>query len=110
MIERIEVVKRPMSSLYGSDAMGGVIQIFTRGANVPHLFGSVAYGTDNDRRLATGVSTMEGDLSATLNVGARKVDAPSASNPRSGVFVYNPDRDAHENGFVNGRFAYRMWQ
>lgn len=29
-IERIEVVKGPMSSLYGADAMGGVIQIFTR--------------------------------------------------------------------------------
>lgn len=31
MIERIEVVRGPMSSLYGSDAMGGVINIITRG-------------------------------------------------------------------------------
>ncbi|WP_349335719.1 TonB-dependent receptor [Delftia sp. DS1230] len=30
MIERIEVVRGPMSSLYGSDAMGGVINIITR--------------------------------------------------------------------------------
>ncbi|MCT6562906.1 TonB-dependent receptor plug domain-containing protein, partial [Staphylococcus aureus] len=31
-IERIEVVRGPMSSLYGSDAMGGVINIITRKA------------------------------------------------------------------------------
>ena len=31
-IERIEVVRGPRSTLYGSDAMGGVIQIFTRGS------------------------------------------------------------------------------
>ena len=29
-VERIEVVRGPFSSLYGSDAMGGVVQIFTR--------------------------------------------------------------------------------
>src|SRR3546814_10078892 len=29
-IERIEVVRGPMSSLYGSDAMGGVVNIITR--------------------------------------------------------------------------------
>src|SRR6478672_4216887 len=50
MIERIEVVKGPLSSLYGPEAIGGVIQVFTRGKAVPHLFASVEYGTDNDRR------------------------------------------------------------
>jgi len=34
-IERIEVVRGPRSTLYGSDAMGGVIQIFTRGSAQP---------------------------------------------------------------------------
>src|SRR5512146_616728 len=36
-IERIEVVRGPLSTLYGSDAMGGVIQIFTRGGEQPGL-------------------------------------------------------------------------
>ena len=31
-IERIEIVKGPRSSLYGTDAIGGVVQVFTRGA------------------------------------------------------------------------------
>src|SRR5206468_2178154 len=110
MIERIEVVKGPMSSLYGSDAMGGVIQVFTRGKRVPHLFGAAGYGTENDRRLSAGLSTVDGDQSASISLGGRKVDARSASNPRSGAFVYDPDRDPHENAFVNARYAYRMWQ
>src|SRR5215510_621917 len=34
-IDRIEIVRGPRSSLYGADAMGGVIQIFTRQTNEP---------------------------------------------------------------------------
>ena len=70
MIERIEVVKGPMSSLYGSEAMGGVVQIFTRGKAVPHLFASSSYGSDNDRRAAAGITTVEGGTSVSLSLGA----------------------------------------
>lgn len=48
-IERIEVVRGPLSSLYGSEAIGGVIQIFTRkggGPLTPQLtIGGGSYGT-----------------------------------------------------------------
>lgn len=42
-IERIEVVRGPMSSLYGSDAMGGVINIITRKVT-PNWYGGVRSG------------------------------------------------------------------
>ena len=42
-IDRIEVLRGPASSLYGSDAIGGVIQIFTR------LMGAPAYGGSDHR-------------------------------------------------------------
>lgn len=109
MIERIEIVKGPMSSLYGSDAIGGVIQVFTRGKTVPHLFATVAYGSDNDRRVSAGISTVDQDTRMSLNAGYRAVDARSASNPNSGPFVYNPDRDPFDNAFVNLHAAQRMW-
>ena len=108
LVERIEIVKGPMSSLYGSDAMGGVIQVFTRGRDVPHLFGSAAYGSNNDRRLSAGVSTIDGNASASLSFGARKVDPPSATNALAGFF-FSSDRDPYENAFVNARAAYKLF-
>jgi vitamin B12 transporter len=109
MIERIEVVKGPMSSLYGSEAIGGVVQVFTRGKAVPHLFGDAAYGTDNDRRISTGIATVEGGTKMAISVGARKVDARSATNERVPFGVYDPDRDPHENGFANLRISQEIW-
>lgn len=40
-IERIEVVKGPLSGIYGADAIGGVIQIFTRGADSEGISGDI---------------------------------------------------------------------
>lgn len=42
MIERIEVVRGPMSSLYGSDAMGGVINVITKKASAEGWHGSIS--------------------------------------------------------------------
>ena len=47
LIERIEIVKGPFSSLYGSDAIGGVIQIFTRNLARPRLQVGIGFGTDS---------------------------------------------------------------
>jgi vitamin B12 transporter len=109
MIERIEIVKGPMSSLYGSEAAGGVIQIFTRSKSVPHFFASAGYGTDNDRRASAGLATSDDTTLVSLAMGVRKVDAPSATNPRN-TFSYVPDRDPHENGFATMRVSHRFWQ
>ncbi|HUQ10153.1 MAG TPA: TonB-dependent receptor, partial [Steroidobacteraceae bacterium] len=109
MIERIEVVKGPMSSLYGSEAIGGVVQVFTRGKGVPHLFATGAYGTDNDRRASAGIATAEGGTKMALSFGARKVEARSATNERVPFGVHDPDRDPHENGFANVRISQKVW-
>ena len=46
MIERIEIVKGPASALYGSEAVGGVINIITRDApKEPEFSGSLGMGT-----------------------------------------------------------------
>ena len=108
LIERIEVVKGPMSSLYGPEAIGGVVQLFTRGKGVPHLFVATSYGTDNDRRLSAGVTTADETTRVSLAAGVRSVEARSATNPRS--FFHNPDRDPYDNAFFNVRASHRLWQ
>ncbi len=46
MIERIEILKGPASALYGSDAVGGVVNIITRnGTDKPEFSGSIAMGS-----------------------------------------------------------------
>ncbi len=44
-LERIEIVKGPRSALYGSDAVGGVVQLFTRGADKNGASGGVTHGS-----------------------------------------------------------------
>jgi vitamin B12 transporter len=44
-LERIEIVKGPRSSLYGTDAIGGVVQLFTRGAKKSGVSAGATYGS-----------------------------------------------------------------
>lgn len=72
LIERIEVVKGPLSSLYGPDAIGGVVQVFTRASVRPRLFGTAAYGTDSDMNASVGFTAIERDTTVSFAAGARR--------------------------------------
>jgi vitamin B12 transporter len=63
-IERIEIVKGPRSTLYGSDAIGGVVNILTRGANTDGLRASAGVGHYNTRTasLSGGLQSAQGGL------------------------------------------------
>ncbi len=50
-IERIEIVKGPGSSLYGTEAIGGVVQIFTRGAAKNGFSAGATFGSNNTQQL-----------------------------------------------------------
>lgn len=50
-IERIEIVKGPGSSLYGTDAIGGVVQLFTRGAAKDGFSAGATYGSDDTQQV-----------------------------------------------------------
>lgn len=83
MIERIEVVRGPMSSLYGSDAMGGVINIITRKIGT-EWGGSVTYNYSKPDSKTRGNTTQMGGLfsgpltdNLGLRVGANVTDRES---------------------------------
>ncbi|MCQ2031643.1 ligand-gated channel protein [Stutzerimonas zhaodongensis] len=65
-IERIEVVRGPMSSLYGSDAMGGVINIITRKVADTWHGGLRTEKTFQDRSDSGDYHTLNGHLSGPL--------------------------------------------
>lgn len=68
-IERIEVLRGPAAAVYGSDAMGGVVQIFTRkGEGEPAPFVSLGAGTYGTTHLAAGVSGSDDRWDYALSV------------------------------------------
>ena len=78
-IERIEVVRGNVSSLYGSEAIGGVIQLFTKlGHGAPAFNASAGLGSHGTQRLAAGFSGEVNDNSFSVNVGKVKTDGVSA--------------------------------
>lgn len=67
-VERIEVLKGPQTALYGSDALGGVIQIFTRrGAGKPSASATVEGGSYGTARGSAAVSGAKGPFSLSAS-------------------------------------------
>ncbi|MFZ6875153.1 TonB-dependent receptor domain-containing protein [Undibacterium sp. Di27W] len=109
-IDRIEVVYGPLSSLYGADAMGGVIQIFTKkgtGEISPTV--SAGLGSYGTRKLQAGITGSVGsNLSLSLSAAHEESDGFSASKPGAGMYTYNPDKDGYKMDSFNGRLVWEI--
>ena len=110
LIERIEIVNGSFSSLYGSDAIGGVIQIFTRAATARRLTASIGAGNASSTAANAGFSVREGNTSFTLDAGYNATRAKSATNSAAGPFTYNADRDAYRNTHGLIKLSHTLWQ
>lgn len=68
-IERVEVIRGPRSSLYGADAIGGVIQIFTRGGK-PGINPEVRLAAGSDQTFQRSLSLAAGTEQTRVHLGA----------------------------------------
>ncbi|MEP6739431.1 MAG: TonB-dependent receptor [Caldimonas sp.] len=106
-IERIEVLRGPASSLYGADAVGGVVQIFTRrGEGPPRLNGSAALGGYGSRQGDLGVSGSAGQFDYAGSIGRESSNGVSVLRPGDQFGSFNPDRDGYTRSFGNVRLGY----
>lgn len=97
-IERIEVLRGPASSLYGADAVGGVIQVFTKqGERTTARAGA---GTWHTHDASAGFGRNLGATAVSLQAGYFETDGFSATNPRL-PSNFDPDTDPYRNRNAN---------
>ncbi len=107
-IERIEVLKGPGSSLYGADAIGGVVQIFTRQAQAGHQVSAQAWRGglgSHTTGAAWGHRTALWDLNVSMShEGSQGV---SVLRPGDQWGHYNPDADGYDLRSFQARGGWR---
>jgi vitamin B12 transporter len=102
-IDRVEVVRGPAAAVYGSDALGGVIQIFTRkgeSALAPAIeFGLGSHGT---MKFDASLSGSKGSVDYALGLSRETSDG------YNGQPTANPDKDGYRNTAASARLGWQV--
>jgi vitamin B12 transporter len=107
-IERIEILRGPASHLYGSEAIGGVIQIFTKsGQGKPKPNFTVGVGSYNTQTLSGGYAGEVNGTRFSLQAGHEESDSFSAYSERNSKYA-NRNRDA--DGYRDSSLSLKLAQ
>lgn len=104
-VERIEVLKGPQSPLYGSAAMGGVVQVFTRSpAGSPRASLTAEGGAFGSWRVSASAAGGSGPVRYAATAAHRATDGISAAAERFG----NDERDGDRRTTLSGTLAWSV--
>lgn len=109
LIERVEVLRGSASSLYGSDAIGGVINIITRkpdGDRPLSVWGNMGYGTHDTFKSSVGLSGAQDGWDYAFSSFMAHSDGFNATTPDAPFGSYNRDRDGYEQHGYSGSLGY----
>ncbi len=97
LIDRIEILRGAASSLYGSDAIGGVIQIFTKRGknNKTHLYSSIGAGSYDAYSGSAGFDSIYQALK--FGAQASNYDTRGISAKKNSTLAADKDRDGYNN-------------
>lgn len=102
-IERIEILRGPQSTLYGSDAIGGIIHIITKkGEGKPKIHLSAEGGSYTTFRETAGVSGGNKWVNYSLGLSRFDTDGISVANKKNG----NYEKDGYENTSLSTRLGF----
>jgi vitamin B12 transporter len=104
---RIELVRGPLSSLYGSDAVGGVINILPRRApeSGSELYGEASVGEFNTYRALLGGGVREGRFNLAATAEYQESDGYDVTPDRISTSTGDPDPSQFSVLSANGGFA-----
>ena len=103
-IERIEIIYGPLATMYGADAIGGVVQVFTkRGAGAPAVTAALGAGAAKARSADASVSGGAGRFNYALTIAHDEDEGFSATLP--GNFGHNPDNDGYTKNSASGQLG-----
>ncbi|MFL9710922.1 TonB-dependent receptor domain-containing protein [Methylobacillus sp. Pita1] len=107
-IDHVEILRGPASSMYGADAIGGVIQIFTKkGQGAPKFNASVGLGTYGTAIGEAGVNGRIGNTSYSLQGGMTHVHGINAVRNKN-VVSYNADADGFRNQNLSANISQHL--
>ena len=106
-VERIEILKGGQSTLYGSDAVSGVINIISKkgGDKKINVTGNFAGGTYNTLKQSVGIGGRGKDAEYSVNYTHLNSDGFSAAYDKNNTGDF--DKDGYNQHVVNGRFGFR---